>query len=201
MNSGTHVSLISGLKSQISNLQFPSFCHPFFCLLCVSLRFFASLRFNHFAGIFLHLRSFFSNTSKASFFVFFVIVTSHGLAQSNALNWLQLPPLPDPIGFAAPFAGTSSAPLVIAGGANFPNGMPWDGGQKVWHDSIFVLPNPQSHWLAGFKLPHPLAYGVSISTPQGILCAGGSDSHQHYRDVFLLSWSNGKIEMRPLPSL
>jgi N-acetylneuraminate epimerase len=122
-------------------------------------------------------------------------------AQSNLPNWIQLPSLPAPIGFAAPFAGTSGGALIVAGGANFPRAMPWDGGQKVWHDSIFVLSKPQGRWLTGFKLPHTIAYGVSASTPEGVLCAGGSDAHQHFRDVFLLSWKKGKVETRNFPPL
>jgi sialidase-1 len=116
-------------------------------------------------------------------------------------DWYELPQIPDPIGFAAPFAGTSSGALVVAGGANFPGAMPWEGGRKVWYDSIFVLPKPQSHWLTGFKLPHAIAYGVSVSTPEGVLCAGGSDAHQHFHDVFLLSWKHEKIEIRNFPPL
>jgi N-acetylneuraminic acid mutarotase len=122
-------------------------------------------------------------------------------AEPNALDWLQLPSLPDPVGFAAPFAGTSDGALIVAGGANFPTAMPWDGGRKVWYDSIFVLPKPQGHWLTGFKLPHALAYGVSASIPEGVLCAGGSDPEQHFREVFLLSCKKGKIATRNYPPL
>jgi N-acetylneuraminic acid mutarotase len=132
---------------------------------------------------------------------FSVLLSLTAFGQSNALHWLQLPSLPDPIGFAAPFAGTSGGALIVAGGANFPNAMPWDGGQKVWHASIFVLPKPDAHWVTGFSLPHAIAYGVSVSMPEGVLCAGGSDAHQHHRDVFLLSWKNGKIETSRFPPL
>jgi len=90
---------------------------------------------------------------------------------------------------------------LLQPGANFPGAMPWEGGQKVWHDSIFVLPKPQGRWLTGFKLPHPIAYGVCASAPEGVLCAGGSDAHQDFREVFLLSWKNGKIEIRNFPPL
>src|SRR5438128_2044870 len=99
-------------------------------------------------------------------------------AASLTLSWRSLPPLPDRIGFAAPFAGISGRALLVAGGANFPGAMPWEGGQKLWYDSIYVLPKPDAEWLAGFKLPRPLAYGVSVSTPEGVLCAGGADARQ-----------------------
>src|SRR5437899_785783 len=37
-----------------------------------------------------------------------------------SLRWGKLPPLPDPEGFAAPFAGVSGGALIVAGGANIP---------------------------------------------------------------------------------
>jgi N-acetylneuraminate epimerase len=143
------------------------------------------------------------NTFRANTIIagLLIVVLPRTYGQSNALQWLQLPSVPNPIGFAAAIAGTSGGALIVAGGANFPGAMPWEGGQKVWSDSIFVLPEPQGHWLSGFKLPHALGYGVCVSTSNGILCAGGSHAHQHFRDVFLLSWKNGKIEIRTYPPM
>jgi N-acetylneuraminate epimerase len=122
-------------------------------------------------------------------------------SESLKFNWKQLPPIPDPVGLAAPFAGVSGGALIVAGGANFPDAMPWEGGQKAWHDSIFVLADAHGPWLTNFKLPHPIGYGVSVTTPAGVLCAGGSDARQHFKDVFRLNWRDGKIETTPLPPL
>lgn len=40
------------------------------------------------------------------------------------LYWGRLAPVPDPIGVAGPVAGVSGDALIVAGGANFPNGFP-----------------------------------------------------------------------------
>ena len=66
----------------------------------------------------------------------------HSSASAEPLEWSELKPLPDEFGFAGPFAGTSGGALIVAGGANFPDGYPWDGGKKVYHDRIFVLSSP-----------------------------------------------------------
>ena len=29
--------------------------------------------------------------------------------------------------------------LLVAGGTNFPEKMPWEGGKKVWYDDVYVL--------------------------------------------------------------
>lgn len=117
------------------------------------------------------------------------------------LDWRQLPPLPDSIGFAGPFAGTSGGALIVAGGANFPDKMPWEGGCKVWYDTAYVLERTNGLWRTSLKLPRPLGYGVSVTTPSGLLCIGGSDSTRHVRDVFLLRWQAGELQCSALPPL
>jgi len=117
------------------------------------------------------------------------------------LDWRQLPPLPDPIGFAGAFTGINGCALIVAGGANFPEKMPWEGGRKVWYQSAFVLDHPNGVWRGGYQLPRPLGYGVSVTTREGIVCIGGSDARQHVRDVFLLVWRAGELKCQSLPPL
>jgi N-acetylneuraminic acid mutarotase len=119
----------------------------------------------------------------------------------HGLNWSRLPDLPDKLGVAWPFAGVSEGTLLVAGGANFPNGFPWEGGRKVWHDTVYALSAPDSTWKVAGKLPRPLGYGVSATTPRGIVCAGGGDAERNHRDVFLLQWINGALQTSPLPPL
>ena len=117
------------------------------------------------------------------------------------LEWSELPPLPDPLGLAGTFAGTSGGALVVAGGANFPDGPPWDGGAKAWHDRIYVLEDPGGPWREAGRLPRPLGYGVSASTDEGILCIGGSDATRHHPEVLRLRWTGSRVELDELPPL
>lgn len=129
-------------------------------------------------------------------------LSAHAAGSPGELKWTELPPIPDKEGFAAPFVGVSNGALIVAGGANFPNGYPWEDGKKVWYDSVFVLEKPGAKkWKTGFKLPRPLAYGISITTDKGLLCIGGGDSERHVADVFQLEWKNGKIRTTTLPTL
>lgn len=123
------------------------------------------------------------------------------LAGDTNLAWQKLPPLPDPVGVAGPFAGASGGALIVAGGANFPDKMPWEGGRKVWYDVAYVLDRTNGQWSGAYKLPRRLGYGVSVTTPEGVLCIGGSDEKQHYREVFLLRWHAGALESRALAPL
>jgi N-acetylneuraminate epimerase len=113
-------------------------------------------------------------------------------------NWSQFPPLPDAEGFASPFAGVAGGALLIAGGANFPNKRPWEGGTKIWYDRVFILPTATSAWIAAGRLPRPNAYGIAVSIPSGVICAGGGDTREHFRDVFLLSRDGQTLHMTPM---
>lgn len=116
-------------------------------------------------------------------------------------SWNKLPPLPDKHGFAGSFAGVSHGCLLVAGGANFPDAPPWEGGIKVWSDRVFVLESPDGPWKAAGKLPGPRGYGVSVTTNDGMLCISGSDSERHHTDCFLLKWVDGKLKTEPYPPL
>jgi len=117
------------------------------------------------------------------------------------LKWGQLPPLPDAEGFAGMFAGTSSDALAVAGGANFTGKRPWEGGIKQWYDTVWLLEKPEGPWRQIGRLPQPTAYGISASTPQGLVCAGGGNAQKHFADVYRLTLSDGRLQILPLPSL
>jgi len=109
-------------------------------------------------------------------------------------------------GFAGCFAGVHKDVMIVAGGANFPNGKPWEGGEKYWSDQIYILEKIEDNyvWISKtFKLPKALAYGVSIALPEGVLCIGGRNAEQEYADVYLLKWdsSTQEIIIETFPSL
>lgn len=117
-------------------------------------------------------------------------------------NWAQLPHIPNEFGFAGSFAGTSNNALIVAGGANFPDGgAPWTGSKKVWTDQIFVLEHPTGQWKVAGKLPQPLGYGVSISYNNKLICIGGSNAAGHLATVYAISYINGKVKIENRPPL
>jgi SSS family transporter len=110
-----------------------------------------------------------------------------------AVEWSPIAPLPDEHGLAAAFAGEAGGVLWVAGGTNFPNGAPWDGGMKAWYDTIYALDHPGGKWREAGRLPTPLAHGVSISLPEGLLMIGGNDADRHHSRVILMRSQDGKL--------
>ena len=142
-------------------------------------------------------------------YIVFAAIFSSGLSFGQQipgrhyLQWQQLPPIPDSVGFAGAYAGISNQALIVAGGANFPgNERPWKGGVKKWYDQIYVLNRPTGRWKTmGLRLPHPMGYGVSLTVPEGLLCIGGGNGDENFTDVFLLQYINGEIRISSFPSL
>lgn len=130
-----------------------------------------------------------------------LIATS--IATAQEFHWGDLPELSGGLGFGGPFAGAHNGALMVAGGANFPNGMPWEGGDKVWYDDIYTLEVGDTEWTANSKLPRPLAYGISISTEHGVIIAGGSDADAIYDVVWLLQYDaeTKSVNALTLPAL
>jgi hypothetical protein len=133
----------------------------------------------------------------------FASATLIPLGQDGELiDWGELPALPDSIGRAGAFVGTSGGALVVAGGANFPAGRPWDGHPKVWHRDAFVLTTPDAEWLH-FQavLPEQLAYGVTLQRGDEMIIAGGGNASRHTDAVAELTWTGRELQYTELPIL
>lgn len=113
-----------------------------------------------------------------------------------------MPAMPDALGFAGGYAGASHGVFLFAGGSNFPEGAPWEGGPKHYYDRIFALQN--ARWSAVDTLPRPIAYGASVSDADGVICIGGTtlgDTGYSMEAVVRLEWVDGQVRPTWLPPL
>ncbi|AEE51151.1 SSS sodium solute transporter superfamily [Haliscomenobacter hydrossis DSM 1100] len=122
------------------------------------------------------------------------------------INWYAAGQLPVPsIGVAGAFVGISEEVLMVAGGANFPDGTPWKGAQKKYHATVYVYEKAPGLSLIpqAFQLNQACAYGAAVSTPRGILCIGGENERGPIKSVFLLRWNAAarKVEFQNYPDL
>ena len=131
---------------------------------------------------------------------------------SDFLEWSDLPPLPPASGesvnpgVAGAYAGICSNNLIIAGGANFaiPATDITNGAAKIYHDKVYCMVKTDSgctYTPVEGKLPFPLAYGASVTIPQGVLLIGGQDAEGAVADVLLLNTGNGELKITALPPL
>ncbi len=116
-------------------------------------------------------------------------------------DWFELPPLPG-IGVAGAFVGMVGDALVVAGGANFPEKPPWEGGTKRWHTDIWMLDHPEGKWVRAGELPAPRGYGAALASNGSLLCAAGSDSDRHHTDCWeMRRTGTDKVSVKPVGEL
>ena len=106
-------------------------------------------------------------------------------------------------GVSACYAGILDGRLVIAGGCNFPGLPPRLGGVKKYYPGIYAasLEGTALSWERIGDLPAPAAYGVSVTTPGGIVCIGGNNAEGQLDSVIRIALTDGKAVCEPLPSL
>lgn len=108
-------------------------------------------------------------------------------------------------GLAGTYAGVLDGILIVAGGANFPESPPWEGGEKENWDHIYVqdLSGNEGMKVAGQRLPVPMGYGVSVTDGNRLILAGGENKDGIVTGVWELTWDREKemIYIDSLPPL
>jgi N-acetylneuraminic acid mutarotase len=111
------------------------------------------------------------------------------------------------IGLAGALIGVSNDRLIIAGGANFPTGMPWEGGKKVLNKDIYIatLVNGTTlEWESkNIQLPEPIAYSANVNFENGFISIGGEKNQGPVNHVSYWIWDekNGNLIENRLPNL
>jgi SSS family solute:Na+ symporter len=133
--------------------------------------------------------------------------------KANEIVWSEVANLPalangeKQLGVAGAFTGVHNGVLIVAGGANFPNGKPWEGGKKMYRDGIYVLQKTQDRyeWIVpkAPRLRIKAAYGASVSVADGIVCLGGELENGVSNQSFIMQWNAAKNEVifKPLPDM
>ncbi|MDF9828035.1 SSS family solute:Na+ symporter [Ereboglobus sp. PH5-10] len=122
--------------------------------------------------------------------------------EKPVLEWARLPSIPDKEGFAGSFAGVSGKALIVAGGANFPGKRPWEGGEKVWYDKVFVLEPGAKEWREEGRLPQANGYGLSLPWKDGFLVIGGGDARENFKTVWFVMRRAGEgVRFAAMPDL
>lgn len=148
-------------------------------------------------------------------FFYIMLITNPVFAQKTEVTrveWAEIARLEDvngkpSLGFAGAINAVSNHVLIVAGGANFPDKKPWDGGQKHYSDEIHVLQGAGKNFVWNrnnvARLKEPIAYCGNTSTPAGIVYAGGENHSGLSNKAYLLNWNVGmnQVLIKQLPDL
>jgi cyclically-permuted mutarotase family protein len=156
---------------------------------------------------------------KRLIFIIFVAMTAINCSNSKIVHteaeieWSVAAVLPsaDGIekqpGLAGPVTGIIQNRLLISGGANFPDGMPWHGAKKVYHDEIYLFEKKNGRIVdarvSKQRLPQRVAYCANVMIPGGLVYLGGENEQGISDKVVLVKYKtvSDEIEFSDLPSL
>jgi len=109
-----------------------------------------------------------------------------------------------PAGLAGAISGISNNILVIAGGNNFPDSMPWLGGKKKYYSQIYVFSKQHDTLVMQpkiWQLPEPIGYAATGISTRGIVYAGGENENGISKKAGLLQWdaqaTNVTVQLLP----
>jgi cyclically-permuted mutarotase family protein len=122
------------------------------------------------------------------------------------LQWKMAGMLPQTLGVAGPVSGVHNDALIVAGGSNFPEKMPWMGGAKKYYSDGYVFKKNSGDSLVlhqSFQLPFPIGYTANCSTSDGIIAAGGENESGISDKVLWITWDAvaDSIAISSLPAL
>lgn len=129
--------------------------------------------------------------------------------QELKLQWTVAAELPvtgngqTALGFAGMVAGVCHNRLIIAGGANFPEAMPWNGGKKKYYNDVYVYIKKGNRFVLQqkTKLAFSIAYAANCTTANGIVFAGGENENGLSKNVYLLTINKATVKTESLPEL
>lgn len=150
------------------------------------------------------------------FLLLFLFLNVFGSVMAQNNDYFQFSSLPDlppnsgyfvQPGLAGSYTGVDNDVLIVAGGANFPGELPWEGGAKVYYNEIFVLQKTDGEEYSWKKMdeviPFKSGYGGAVSTPEGLLCFGGNTVDKTILESWFIKYIPEKesVEITPGPKL
>lgn len=105
-------------------------------------------------------------------------------------------------GVSAAFAATINGKIIVAGGANFPDKLGFEGGAKAFYDEILMYDEVAEEWQIVGKLPVETAYGASVALSDGALWIGGNNADSAFKTCYHVSLnSDNEVVLKDFPSL
>ena len=120
----------------------------------------------------------------------FTVHTAGTLPATNAA--------PNP-GTAGAFTGASGGRIIVAGGSNFSEGAPWEGGAKQFSDAIYILTPANGGYvcelLPDTKMPRGIAHGCGVSLGKTLYCFGGTTAEGDSQAVYALNLAGNAVRV------
>lgn len=112
---------------------------------------------------------------------------------------------PGHLGLAGAVSGFSGQHYLIGGGANFPEAMPWEGGEKKYHDTLYIGGISANDQLMPLRyaacLPQAVAYAAQVQQADTLWVLGGETPQGPTAACYGITLRQGTVQYIPLPPL
>lgn len=102
-------------------------------------------------------------------------------------------------GVAGAFIGKVGDRIILAGGSNFSQGAPWEGGEKQFEDAVYLLTPSGGAYkcelVADAKLPAGVAHGCAAAAGRSLYCFGGQIADAESRAVYALTPAGNSVRV------
>lgn len=102
-------------------------------------------------------------------------------------------------GVAGAFIGKVGDRIILAGGSNFSQGAPWEGGEKQFEDAVYLLTPSGGAYkcelVADAKLPAGVAHGCAAAAGRSLYCFGGQTADAESRAVYALTPAGNSVRV------
>lgn len=109
------------------------------------------------------------------------------------------------LGIAGPVVGIHRNHLLITGGANFPEKMPWEGGIKKYQHTayIYAIKDHNLQLKNTLSFNTSIAYAANCSQENGIYTAGGENEKGASSQFQIYTWSpeQNSFQVNQLPNI
>lgn len=130
--------------------------------------------------------------------LFFSTMNAQQMPRIEWSNPAEFADFPEKLGLAGMMVAKVSDGFIIAGGANFPEALPWERGKKYFSDKIFFWDGTSARpEVLPLKLPQGIAYAGYASFNNRLIIFGGETSDGASYKVYALS----KTEVQELADL
>lgn len=141
------------------------------------------------------------------FFVLIGIFLLNGCVEENTtpIAWEEatVSSIEENQGLAGAIIGFSHQKIILAGGANFPDKLPWEGGHKQYHTDLYIFSFQEESFVfeSQKKLPAPRAYAANTPYKKGFVSAGGENAEEILNQVDYFYIENDSLHQKSLPNL
>ena len=96
-------------------------------------------------------------------------------------------------GVSASYAALLNGNLIVAGGANFPGKLGFEGGSKAFYNEVLIYEKSTAEWKVINNLPSAIAYGVSVPLSDGALWIGGNNDEKSFDTTYYVSITSKNV--------